>query len=216
MYSTLVAALSFFEEAGEVPKPLRLSSSPGLTGAVKEFETKRRLLAESLGETIARKQAPPLLLALLEAMEGVVVDGSLPLYVRAYSWYRLLRHWASLRFSNTAGLPPGTLVCRARGLSGSLTQTKTTGADKTTSVLLIFVSSDAWVGTRWLDAGVDMWQNEFGYARDYFLPLPNGDLSGHIGKRARYSDAVGFSRSLLTMLVNSEGVKLLEPESVCF
>ena len=48
------------------------------------------------------------------------------------------------------------------------------------------------------------------------MPLPNNHLSGHIGKRARYTDAVGFSKSLLGMLVDSEGAKLLEPESVCF
>ena len=65
VYSTLVAVLSFFEEAGEVPKPLRLSTSSGLVGDAKEFETKRRLLAESLGETTSRKQAPPLTLAIL-------------------------------------------------------------------------------------------------------------------------------------------------------
>ena len=80
----------------------------------------------------------------------------------------------------------------------------------------IFVSSDAWIGTEWLDTGLSMWQNEFEYARDYFLPLPNGDLSGHIGKRARYTDAVGFSRSLLGFLVDNEGAKLLEPESIFF
>ena len=119
VYGTLVTALAFLEEAGEVPKLLRLSTSSGLVGAAKEFEAKRRLLAESLGKTTSRKQAPPLILALLEAMENVVVDESLPLYVRAYSWYRLLRHWASFRFSDTAGLPPGTLARRVRGLSGS-------------------------------------------------------------------------------------------------
>ena len=83
VYGTLVNSLAFFEEAGEVPKPLRLSSSAGLIGAAKEFEAKRRLLAESLGESTAKKQAPPLVLAPLEAMEKVVVDESIPLYVRA-------------------------------------------------------------------------------------------------------------------------------------
>ena len=34
------------------------------------------------------------------------------------------------------------------------------------------------------------------------MPLPNDDLSGSIGKRARYTDAVGFSKSLLGMLVD--------------
>ena len=33
VYSTLVTALAFFEEAGEVPKPLRLPTSSGLVGA---------------------------------------------------------------------------------------------------------------------------------------------------------------------------------------
>ena len=176
-------ALAYFEEAGEVPKPLRLSSSAGLIGAAKEFEAKRRLLAESLGEATSKTQALPLVLALLEALEKVVVDDSIPLYVRAYSWYRLMRHWASLRFSDTAGLPLGALSRRARGLTGSLTQTKTSGADKSAAVLPIFISRDAWIGTEWLDTGLSIWQNELGYPRDYFLPLPNDDFSGSIGKR---------------------------------
>jgi hypothetical protein len=217
VYGTLLTALGFFEEAGELPKELRLSNTPALQGAAKEFEAKRRLLAEQRGEPTARKQAPPMLLSVLAAVEKVVLDETVPMYIRGYAWYRLLRHWASLRFSDTGGLPPSTVIRRARGISGTLTHTKTTGADKSTAVLPIFVSKEAWIESEWLESGWALWQEEaMGFPRDYFLPLPAADFSGVVYKRARYSDAVGFSKALLGMLLDDEGNKLLLPEALCF
>ena len=93
-----------------------------------------------------KKQAPPLLLSMKEALERTVVNEELPVFHRAYAWYRLVRHWASLRFDDTSGLPPSTLERRSRGLYGVLERTKTSGADKGTRQLPIFVSDEAFVG----------------------------------------------------------------------
>ena len=67
----------------------------------------------------ARKQAPPLLLFLLGELEMVVRDSDRPLYHRAFAWYRLFRHWASLRWDDTQALLPSSLERRARGVFGS-------------------------------------------------------------------------------------------------
>ena len=56
--------------------------------------------------------------------EGVVVGLYLPKYIRLYAWYRLVRHWASLRFDDTLAVKPSTLEVRGRGLSGVFERTK--------------------------------------------------------------------------------------------
>ena len=145
-----------------------------------------------------------------------MLDSTLPLFHRAYAWYRLTRHWASLRFHDTSGMPPATMARRARGLVGVLERTKTSGADKGTRQLPVFVSDEAFINHPWLWPGLKLWEEELGFPRDYFLVLPNRDLSGTCGKRARYSDAVGFSRQLFAALKTPSGDPLLLPESLSF
>ena len=53
---------------------------------------------------------------------------------------------------------------------------------------------------RWLYPGLELWRSEpLHFERDYFLPLPTADFQGTCRKRARYSDAAGFSRALFSM-----------------
>ena len=73
-----------------------------------------------------------------------------------------------------------------------MSRTKTSGSDKGSAVLPIFVSKEAYVDKEWLDAGLALWTEQLHYPRGYFLVLPNEDLSGTCGKKARYSDAQGF------------------------
>ena len=154
---------------------------------------------------------------LLEALELAVGDTQLPLSRRGYAWNRLFRHWASLRFDDTAGLAPETLQRRARGVYGLLKQTKTSGPDKKTAVLPVFVSEDAYLRRPWLYEGLDLWQQGgLNYKRDYFLPLLTVDLQGTCQKRARYTDAACFSRALLNTLPAEDGEKLLHPDSCLF
>ena len=94
VYSTLLTALAFFEEAGEQAREQRLAEEPSLRNAAKEFETRRAKQQDQLGPTRGRGQAPPMLVALLAAMERVVTDPEQALFIRAYAWYRLFRHWA--------------------------------------------------------------------------------------------------------------------------
>ena len=122
----------------------------------------------------------------------------------------------SLRFDDTNGFSPSSLQQRARGVFGVLTQTKTTGKDKLVSTLPVFVSHEAWIEHEWLLAGLELWQGELGYSRDYFLCLPSQTFAGTCGKRAKYSDAKGFSSSLLASLRAPDGSPLLLPAAVGF
>ena len=49
---------------------------------------------------------------------------------------------------------------------------------------------------------------------DYFLPLPAEDLQSTRRTKAAYSDAAGFSRSLLGSLEAEDGTALPLPEMV--
>ena len=64
----------------------------------------------------------------------------------------------------------------------------------------IFVSDKAYLAHEWLYPGYDLLQKEFGYKRDYLLPLATPDLQGCIQRRAEYSDAAGYSRALMLKL----------------
>ena len=58
VFRSLLHSLRFFEEAGEVPPSLRLTSDNSLEGAAREYERKRRLLAEASGAKSGRHQPP--------------------------------------------------------------------------------------------------------------------------------------------------------------
>ena len=129
----------------------------------------------------------------------------------------MIRHCASLRFSDTLGLAPCHLTAKARGYSGALTRTKTSGADRKMAVLPIFLSDDAFVHKLLLRPGLALWtQGPLAIERDYFLPWPTVDFLDTCRKRARYSDSRHLSRSLLSALKTETGEDLLLPEAVSF
>ena len=151
-----------------------------------------------------------MVLAILAAFERTVVDEQAALYTRAFAWYRLFRHWSSLRWDDTQALSPHSLKRRARGVVGSLERTKTSGPGKALQVLPVFVSEQAWVEHEWLDVGLALWEAPpLNYRRDYFLPLPNKDLSGVMQRRALYTDSAGFSAGLISSLAAADGTALV-------
>ena len=84
-------------------------------------------------------------------------DEGRPVYHRTFAWYRLFRHWASLRWDDTQALLPFSLGRRARGVFVLLARTKTSGSGKTLTVLPCFVSEAAYVRRPWLDVGLILW-----------------------------------------------------------
>lgn len=200
-----------------MPEARRLASSAALTGAAREHEANRAKLAEQLGEQPGRKQAPPMLLAVLAALGVEVGDGGQPAFIRGFAWYQLFSHWASLRFSDSEGLAPQALERRSRGVFGQLTRTKTSGSDKTIAVLPVFVSTEAWIQQEWLLIALALWQGPLCTQRDHFLAFPNKDLSGVRARRALYSDAKVFSTDLLSSLqAGQDEQQLLLPAAVFF
>ena len=169
-YASLLSSLRFLEEAGEIPEAERVSRGPALSNAEKELAL---AAAQRPKEKEPRGQAPQLPLAVVVALEGFVNDEARPGYQRAFAGFRLLRHWASLRWDDTQGLPPHSFERRARGLEARLDRTKASGKGKQVEVLPCFVSSGAWISQEWLDTTHKLLTSgSFGFARDFLLPLP--------------------------------------------
>ena len=119
-----------------------------------------------------------------------------------------------MRLDDTSGLPLAILERRARGVYAVLRRIKISGPDKQLSLLPVFVSQDAWVSVHWLDTGLALWTTGcLANECDYFLCLPTPDLSGTVGKRARYTDAACFSRALFASLKTRSGEALLCQEA---
>ena len=219
-YASLTSALGFFEAAGERPEAERLSNDASVQNAAKELAARRasaKTQAEREAPTTTR-QAPQLLVAQVVALERRVVDPEASLYSRFYAWTKLLRHWCSLRWDDTNGIRPEELQRRARGVAGLLERSKTSGPDKATKVLPLFVSKEAWVALPWLETGLHFLENtDLAFTRDYLVPLPSRDLSGSCGHRAQYSDALSLTRQLWASLTNCyDDGALLRPEATLY
>ena len=193
-YDSLLSFLRFLEEAGEVTQEDKLSTCRSLTNGAKEAA----LHAAQTSTRTPRGQAPQMPLALLAALESEVLNKDRPLFHGGFAWYRLLRHWAALRWSDSQALSPSSLVLRARGLTGVLSRTKTSGPGKAHEVLPIFVSDGAYLVHPWVRVGVELWKTTgLSNERNSFLPLPDPTLSRATKRRALYSDSAAFSQALL-------------------
>ena len=195
-FKDLARSLAFLELSGERDVERLLHLKPAFTNAVDEASAQAATRPARAG-TGPRGQAPPMVVAVLAALESVVV-GQAPAFIRFYAWTRLLRHWAALRWDDTLGIRPDAFERRARGLYGVLERTKTSGPGKRLLVLPFFVSDQAFLlEADWLFTGWTLLGEVFGFKRDYLLPLASSDLQGGMQRRAEYTDAVCYSRSLM-------------------
>ena len=71
-----------------MPEGKRLSDDPALSNASSDS----KVLPQAGPK--AHRQAPPMVLTVLAALEALVVDETAELYPRAFEWYRLFRHWS--------------------------------------------------------------------------------------------------------------------------
>ena len=212
-YGNFLTSLKFFEEAGEQVSSKLLHLEPALVNLVKEQKALTPKLPGRGG------QAPPYLLNILAAVERVVVDEAQKDFIRFFGWVFLVRHWAALRVDDCAGIRPADIEKRRRGTSGRLERTKVSGPGKATLVLPWFISDSCFlVEEGWMGVGLGLLQREdFGFPRDYLIPLANSDLSGPLRRRAEYSDVAGYQKALLGHLLLEDGRFLLPlPAAVAF
>ena len=163
-----------------------------LIAAVGEFQL-------SLGQGVTRptRKAPQVPISFVVFFECTAMDFTAPKFVRMFSWLRLVRVWAALRFDAHRGIIPSRMSLDMKGLRGTLVRTKTTGAGKRRGELLLFVSVDAHLlHCEWLKVGFALWESCTS-ERDYLYGLPPLDLQGVREIEAKYADGAAMSRALL-------------------
>ncbi|CAE7206140.1 unnamed protein product [Symbiodinium natans] len=193
-------SLMFIESAGELHASDKISAHPAVRNCLEELSVE---LADK--NLRGKKQACQLLVSQVCAMERLVVLDAAPLFVRAFAWFKLVKLWGCLRYSDTEGMPARTVQLQRRGLSARLERTKTSGAGKKREVLYAYVSKDAWlVCDEWLACGWKIWCDMSKAAdldgRDFFLARPRKDLDGLSGKMARYCHSAAMSQALFQRL----------------
>lgn len=105
--------LMFLEFAGEVDECNLLHRTSAVKNALEEAQ-----LRLSTAELRPSRQARLIPLAIVIAMEEMVLaDERLP-FSRAYAWYRLVKIWAGLRFDDTRGTPNRSMELRENHLVG--------------------------------------------------------------------------------------------------
>ena len=114
--------LMFMEFAGEVEESALLHRSSAVRNAIEEAQMR---LASS--EIRPSRKALLLPLAVVMAMEDMVVADDRVPFSRAYAWYRLVKIWAGLRFDDTKGTPNRSMELRDSHLVGIIHKSKTSG-----------------------------------------------------------------------------------------
>ncbi|CAE8621781.1 unnamed protein product [Polarella glacialis] len=192
--ATAISALRYFEKVGEVECPMADSALL--------LSTVSRLEVQLATNSAPAKKAPLYFLSQLISLELFVACVDIPLYHRAFAWYKLVKVWASLRSDDCMGLQPCHLKTVAGGIEFMLERTKTSGPGRRLRWLKGYVSSRATItGNGWLETGLLIWLGVgFAFNRDYFLPEPNEDFSGCRAKPSDWSSTSARSRALFREL----------------
>ena len=94
---------------------------------------------------------------------------------RIWAWIKLVKVWASLRWSDVQAIRPGKLRLIEGRLTTILQQTKTSGPNRLVKELPVCVNEKAYSAKPgWLKLGVDLLQYHVRYKRDYLMPRMKG------------------------------------------
>ena len=196
--------LMFMEYAGEVEEADFIHRSSGVRNALEEAQL--RLASVEMKPS---RKALLLPLAVIIAMEEMVVDDDALPFSRAYAWFRLVKVWAGLRFDDTRGTPNRSMELRDSHLVGIIHKSKTSGPGKRILLLPFYVSREAWVSRyNWLEVGWKIWNHmgmEAGMlTRDFMLTWPTRNRTGFARRMADYSTASAMSQALFAELWTTE------------
>lgn len=192
----LQAALVVLEQTGRVPDSEKLSSDTLWTSHMKSW------VSELKADTVPRGSAPPYTVAILVALELVVIDTDAGFYDRVLAWTMLVAVWACMRVDDIQNILPESLKVSTRGLTVKLSRTKTTGSDKLHGQVAAFVARDVSItGHDWLLEGPGLFKHESGlFPRDYLVPAPNEEWTGFRRKLVEPPQLANFFRMVLQKL----------------
>ena len=147
-------------------------------------------------------RAPRFPISIIVALEVAVLDGAAPVGHRVLAWARLIKIFGVLRSDDIRRATRQDFQLGDAGLTGSLRQTKTTGAGKKVRHLTFFIPEEAsFSGLPWLRRGFELWQEAVPQDVDHFLPRPAGDLSSFTRRVASTHDLAAMFRAALQGLL---------------
>ena len=197
---SVISALKFLESSAEVPREERISEDETLKNFMAEIEKSHWWVSRE------RVSANRLVLAVVLCMEFLVVMPEESAYIRLYAWFKLVKLWGMLRWSDTMGIPAARVrYFPGEGLIGDVVRSKTTGVGRRVEVQAFYVSENAWIlAETWLQVGYELFE-KFGKdarmeRRDFMMARPNGTLDGFRGAMVTYSDAMSMSRAIMREL----------------
>ena len=197
---SIFSALKFLETSAEVPREKRLSEDEALKNFMSEIEKSHWWVSRE------KVSANRWVLAVVLCMEFLVVMPEESLYIRLYAWFKLVKLWGMLRWSDTLGIPAARVrYFEGEGLVGEVVRSKTSGVGRRVEVQSFYVSEKAWfLAEGWLKTGFEIFER-FGKEarmerRDFMMARPNGGLDGFRASMVSYSDAMSMSRAILREL----------------
>ena len=185
------ASLSLLEMTGRVPEQEALCRDKTWLGYLKS------LTAEINSESAETRQAPMITVATVVALEIAMFLPATSDYTQGLIWAILLMLWCSLRADDLQGVIPRTMVLNGSGFSATLGRTKTTGSDRRSKTVKIFVArSLSLTGWDWMHRGFTLWKR-WETARDFLLFVPKGDYSGPTSQMLPSSRVTLMMREIL-------------------
>ena len=134
----------------------------------------------------------------LVAIERVVLDDSEPTGLRVYAWAKLVKVWASLRWSDLQGIRPGELKLVEGRWVTTLRRTKTSGPNRRIKEMPLCVSEAAFFeNPAWLKIGFELLQWLATFGRDCLLPKLKPNFAVFEKKMAEYADVVAVLAAIL-------------------
>ena len=135
------------------------------------------------------RRAPRYPVMVLVIFERVVMDDSEPM--RIYAWAKLVKVWASLRWSDLQAIRPGELKLVEGRLATTLRRTKTSGPNRRIKEMPLCVSEAAFFKSPdWL---------KIGYLQPGRPAKLKPDFAVFEKKMAEYADVVGVSAAILQL-----------------
>ena len=179
----IMKAICWMEQVAEFPTELRATQGR-LAWAIKDRIVESLLLGAPL-----TKRAPRFSVAMLARLEELVVDEMYSVGWRIWAWIKLVKVWASLRWSDVQAILPQELRLIEGRLSTILRRTKTSGPNRQVKELPVCVSEKAYFAKpTWIKTGFDLLQFHVRYKRDYLVPT------------ASYADAMVATAGLLSAM----------------
>ena len=190
----ILKAICWMEKVAEFPTELR-ATHRRLAWAIKD----RIVESLSTGAPLT-KRAPRFPVAPLARLEELVMDEMYAVGWRIWAWIKLVKVWASLRWSDIQAILPQELCLVEGRLTTILRGTKTSGPNRQVKELPVCVSERAYfTKPGWIKTGFDLLQFHVRYKRDYLMLRMKGN--GAVDNRmASYGDAMVATAGLLSAM----------------